>query len=337
MEKIFVRFKTFIEENKLILPGEKLILGVSGGPDSLFLFHMALMLKNHQKNEFIVAHFNHLLRKEASREEEYVRSVCQKNNIALVSEKKDVRKLFKGDSLEQTARNLRYDFFLKTSRTYKIKKVVLAHHKDDLIETVLLRMLRGSGLSGLRGILPISKYKKIVVVRPLLFLEKKEITAFLTAREIKYLVDKSNFQEEFLRNKIRLRLLPVLSKISNSYKDNLYNLAKSIGWDYDFIHKQSLLAVQSAVLKESANIFEISFEKIAHLHRSLLNGSIRICLEWTKGNLRRVDSKHIDEIIDLIFERPVGSVVDIPDLKITKKEKSLVFRKIEANSGHKTI
>jgi len=205
---LFEKFKTFIEENNLVKEKEKLILGISGGPDSVFLLIMFSKFKELRKIELITVHFNHALRKSADREEEFVRNLSENLNIKFVSEKKEVKKLYKGDSLEQTARNLRYDFFLKVARRYKIKKLALAHHKDDLVETVLLRIFRGTGLLGLRAMLPLSKYKNLTVIRPLLSLEKGEILDFLHKNKIPYMIDKSNFEEKFLRNKIRLEILP---------------------------------------------------------------------------------------------------------------------------------
>jgi len=327
-EQAYTRFHNFINDNRLLKPREKVILGVSGGPDSIFLFHMFLRLRQEQKNDFVVAHFNHCLRKEAAEEEEFVGEVCGKNNIRFISEAKDVRKIFKGDSLEQTARNLRLDFFLKLSRRYKIKKVALAHHKDDLVETVLLRIIRGSGLLGLRGMLPISKYKKIMLIRPLLSIEKQDILRFLKKNKIRYVLDKSNLQDVFLRNKIRLNLLPHFTGISSSFKDNIYNLSKAISWDYDFIYEQTKKIMEEAVIYERPYGLEISSKRISSIHRSLLNNLIRLSIEKVKGGLRRIESKHIEEIADLLYARTVGSVVDIPDIKVTKKPDSLVFKRV---------
>lgn len=326
MENTFRKFMNALEESGMLGSKEKIIAGVSGGPDSVFLFHMLCLLKKEYNNTFVVAHFNHLLRKESDREEEFVKNLCARHKITFVSERKEVRKYYKGDSLEQVGRNLRYDFFLNLSRRFKIKKVFLAHHKDDLVETVLLRIIRGSGLLGLRGILPVSKYKKILVMRPLLAFEKKEILTYLDTRKIAYMQDKSNLDDIFLRNKIRRRILPSLLKDFPSLKDNLYSLAKNVSWDYDFIYNQAKTILEKSIITNRQHFVEVKLEKIKHLHRALLNNLLRLSIEMARGNLRKIDSKHIDEVIDLVFNRPLNSIVDIPDLCIIKKRETLVFK-----------
>ena len=328
MNILFDKFSKFIEDNKLLERREKVILGISGGPDSVFLFHMLVEFSKNNRNLIVAAHFNHQLRSESDQEEEFVRTLCETHNVRFVSDTKDVRKFFKGDSLEQTARNLRLDFFLKVSRKLKIKKVALAHHKDDLIETVLLRLVRGSGLLGLRGLLPIRRYKKILLIRPLLFIEKKDILKALKQNNLKYVLDKSNFQDKFLRNKIRLHLMPSILKVSPSFKENVYSLSKNISWDYDFIYEQARIIQQNAIVLQQPHFVELNSRKMSGIHRSLLNNLIRITIEQVKGSLRRIESKHIEDIVGLLEDMPVGSVVDIPLVKIVKKPNSLLFKRI---------
>ncbi|MFC1514425.1 tRNA lysidine(34) synthetase TilS [Candidatus Omnitrophota bacterium] len=327
-QDLFVRCKEFIADNRLLQAREKVILAVSGGPDSIFLFNLFLELRQSQKIDLVVAHLNHGLREEAGAEEEFVASLCRDNAVRFVSQSKDVRRLCKGDSLEQTARNLRYDFFLATARRLKIKKVILAHHKDDLIETVLLRILRGTGLLGLRGMLPLSKYKKVVLIRPLLFLEKYEILTFLKNRNLTFMLDKSNLEDVFLRNKIRHDLAPSLARMSPTYKNSIYNLAKTISWDYDYIFQKAHAAFERSLIRQTDTLVEINTAKVLSLHRALAYNLLRICIERAKGSLRRVESKHLEQLFELLHSLPVGSVIDLPGLKVSKKEHSLAFRRM---------
>jgi len=324
---VYSKIKNFIKENSLINSKEKVILGVSGGPDSVFLFHAFLRLKEDKDflSRFVVVHFNHSLRPEADKEEEFVKKMCADFDLPFVSEKKDVRQFFSGDSLEQTARALRYDFFLSQARRLKIKKVVLAHHKDDLAETVLLRLIRGTGLLGLRGIAPLIKYKKIILVRPLLGIEKKDILTFLDNKGISYMTDKSNFDEEFLRNKIRLKLMPLLQEMNPKIKDNFYSLSKSISLDYQFIYSETVKVFNKAVKFQGDKQLKISLDLLGKLNPCLLNNLIRISIERLKGHLRRIELRHIEEVIDLMRFRPQGSVVDLPGIKVVKEKASLVF------------
>lgn len=326
MGNIFEKFKNAVEEDSLLNTKEKIIAGVSGGPDSIFLFHMLCMWKKLHNTTLVVAHLNHLLRKESVREEEFVKNLCVKHKVTFVSERKNVLKYYRGDSLEQVARNLRYDFFLKVSRRFKIKKVALAHHKDDLVETILLRIMRGCGLLGLRGILPISKYKKILVIRPLLAFEKSQIIKYLDDKKITYMVDKSNLDDIFLRNKVRHHVIPFLLKSFPSLKDNLYSLAKNVRWDYDFIYGQAKGILEKTIITNKPNLLEIRLERAKQVHKALLNNLLRLSIEMAKGNLRKINSRHIDEVIDLIFNRPPNSIVDIPGVSVIKKKELLVFK-----------
>src|SRR3989338_5392638 len=128
-------FSKTIKKYDLLKKKDRLLLGVSGGPDSVCMLYQFLAIQKDYRLKLLCAHFNHGLRKEADQEEAFMEKLCRDLQIKFVSEKNDVKRFFQGDSLEQTARNLRFDFFLKISRQNKIKKLALAHHKDDLAET----------------------------------------------------------------------------------------------------------------------------------------------------------------------------------------------------------
>lgn len=326
-ERLFQKFKEFITREKLIFPSERVILAVSGGPDSVAMFFLFLRLKKIQRNEFLIAHFNHSLRASADKEEEFVKSLARRFNLRFVSEKKEVKKYYRGDSLEQVARQLRYDFLLKVSRQFKIKKLALAHHKDDLVETVLLHLIRGSALTGLRGILPIIKYKKAWFIRPMLNMEKTEILDFLRAQNIEYIVDESNLSQDFLRNKLRLNLIPQLLSFNPSLKRTIYNMARVISWDYDFICEKARENFVKICKTHQNNLLSLDIKGLKSLHPSLFNYVLRMSIEKIKGNLKKIELKHIEEIKDLINNRPPGSVVDLPEVKIQKEKDILTFKR----------
>ena len=140
LTKIFIES---IRRNKLIQKKDKLMLAVSGGPDSICMLHLFYSLRDEFKLNLTCVHFNHCLREESDSDAEFVKKLCQELGVKFVSAKKNVYKFFKGDSQEQTARILRFDFFLNCSRSLKIKKIAIAHNKNDVVETVLMRILRG--------------------------------------------------------------------------------------------------------------------------------------------------------------------------------------------------
>jgi tRNA(Ile)-lysidine synthase len=324
-QDLFFRFREFIFKHELIGPKEKVILGVSGGPDSIFLLSMFSQLKNELGLDFIVAHLNHGLRAESDKEEEFVKQLCLSGGIKAVSDKRKINLMHKGDSLEQTARRVRYDFFSKIAREYKRKKLVLAHHKDDLAETVILRLLRGTGLKGLRGILPRTEYENLIVVRPLLDIEKREILDYLHQKGLEYRIDKSNFDQSFLRNQVRQSLMPELEKIKSSIKNNLCVLAKNAVRDYDFILQSALKNFRDIQVKSDSGGIVLDWNKLFGLHESLQYNIIRLSIGQAKGSLKRIDLKHIEEILKLIKQRPIGSVVDLPGVKVIKDRQEIRF------------
>jgi tRNA(Ile)-lysidine synthase len=319
-------FRNTIKELGLVKKKDRIVLGISGGPDSMCMLYLFSQLKKEYNLSIVCAHFNHALREDADKEELFVKKVCQDLKIKFISEKKEVRKFFKGDSLEQTARNLRYDFFLKCCRQTKMKKLALAHHKDDLVETVLMRMIRGSGLRGLRGFLSKSKYRGITVIRPLIEMNKKEIIDWLKYNKIYYCIDESNFEDKFFRNRIRLKLLPFLQELNPNIVDNLCNLAHNLSVDYDFIYNIAKEKFQYLKRRETKRDIRLDLKGLKELPPAIFNNVFRVAVEELKGNVRKIEGRHIKEIKDLVLNRPCGSIVDLPDLLVKKEENLLIIQ-----------
>lgn len=320
-------FLTTIKKYNLLKKKDKVLVGVSGGADSLCLLHLLCALRDEFKLKIYSAHFNHCLRQEADSEQEFVEDISKKLNVKCFSEKKKVKNFFKGDSLEQVARHLRYDFFFKVCRKEKIKKLALAHHKDDLSETVLLRLIRGSGLRGLRGFLPLLSIKNIKIIRPLIEIDKESIIKFCKEKNIPFKIDKTNFEESFLRNKIRLKLIPLLKEFNPSISQKLYELAITVAWDYSFIHN-SALSQFSLLIKRRGQKLALEIGFLKKLAPAIFNEVLRIALEEVKGNLRKIELKHILEIKDLITSRPPGSIVNLPQVCVEKVDKYLYIYRI---------
>lgn len=321
-------FLKTIKKNNLFKKNDKLLLGVSGGPDSIALLYNVINLAKDYKFKIVCAHFNHGLRKESDGEEKFIKELCSKLNIDFVSEKKNVNDFFAGDSLEQTARQLRFDFFLKVSRQAKIKKLVLAHHKDDLAETVLMRIIRGTGLKGLRGFLPKSQFRSLTVVRPFIDLEKKQILNWLDKKNIPFCLDKSNQEVKFLRNRIRIDLLPQLEAINKSIADRLSDLAVNAGLDYDFIYTFSKSEFRRLKQKRSGRGLSLGLKGLRELHPAIFNNVIRIAIEQIKGNTRRIDQNHLIEVKKLVLEGREEASIHLPKIVIKKEKKTLSIQSL---------
>lgn len=202
-------FQSHAEAKGFFLPGEKVFVACSGGPDSTALFLLLRELAPSLKLKLGILHFDHRLRKTSARDVKFVRKLAKRARVPFVlgtaPEEKE-KKL----SLEEAARQRRYDFFIRSAKRLKISKIAFAHTLDDQAETILMRLVQGTGPRGLLGIREILKMQGAVFVRPLLNYSKKEILRFLKEKEADFCRDETNAAARFLRNRIRLKLLPLL-------------------------------------------------------------------------------------------------------------------------------
>ncbi|MDR0546520.1 MAG: tRNA lysidine(34) synthetase TilS [Dysgonamonadaceae bacterium] len=251
------KVRQFIEAQRLLSGNEKLIVGVSGGADSVVLLSVLQCLGY----DCVAAHCNfHLRGEESNRDEKLVFDFTQSLNIKLVkidfntvSEAKK-RKI----SIEMAARDLRYEWFERLRNEYQADYIAVAHHQDDNIETVLLNLIRGTGLKGLTGIKP----ENGKIIRPLLCVSKQEILAFAQQKELPFVVDSSNLQDEFRRNKIRLNLLPALQTINPSFDKSLLQSVKY--WnEAEKIYRNHIDAVVEQVFDKANG--RINIQKLKNL------------------------------------------------------------------------
>ncbi len=200
----------FIEKHKMLEKGDRVLVAVSGGPDSICLLHILYSLREFYNIELSVIHINHLLRgRHADEEEEYVRDLCRDWDIPFYVFRKDIKAIskVKGISIEEVGREVRYNLFFRMKDSHDINKIALGQHGDDNAETILMRILRGTGPSGLAGIPP---YREDGIIRPLLDSTREEIEEYCRTHKLSPKTDKSNFQPIYFRNKIRLEVLPYL-------------------------------------------------------------------------------------------------------------------------------
>lgn len=318
---ILEKVRTTIEKYHLIGKGNKIVVGVSGGPDSVALLYLLARLKKELGVSLHIAHLNHMLRKDAQRDKEFVEKLSLRLNIPITAGQINVRQAAKSGSLEEIARNARLGFFFKVAKDIKAGKIALGHNLDDQAETVLMRILRGAGLCGLSGILPKRKISGYEIIRPLIEVRRKEIAAFLKRNKIKPRIDTSNLKDIYFRNKIRNRLLPLLEKEYNkNIKTVLSNTAESVGYDYDYLNKSATRA-----LKRLGDV-RLNLKQLLRLHPAILKMVLRLRIQRLKGDTRRITFRHIKEIEDLILNRPINSIVDLPKgISVIKKKAFLFF------------
>ena len=316
---ILTRVNNTIKNYRLIQKNDKILIGVSGGPDSVALLHILNSLSSKLKFSLYIAHLDHMLRKDAIKDVEFVKKLSRALKIPLAIGRVNVKILAKNTSIEEAARNARFEFFFRIARKIKANKIALAHNLDDQAETVLMRILRGTGLSGMSGILPKRKISGYEIIRPLLEVKRSEIESYLRDNRIKARQDRTNLKDIYFRNKIRNNLLPLLENhYSPNVKELLANLAENSASDYRFLE---LMAAK--VMKGTKTKFNL--KKLSKLHISMQRMLFRMAISNLQGNTRRITFQHIREIEDLILSRPQNSIVDLPKGISVIKKKSLIF------------
>ena len=308
--------------------GEKVIVGVSGGPDSTALLHILDTLRHKLGVQIQVAHINHQLRKTSRRDERFVARLCQNLQLPCTVKRVKVKLSAKKSSIEDAAREKRFACFLNLAKRKKANTIALGHTQDDLAETVLMRVLRGTGLLGLQGILPVKHRQDVTIVRPFIHFSKKEILAYLSQKKIKFCVDPTNRHTQFFRNKIRLKLFPLLEKqYQPNLREVLANLGASTATDYDYLQKQGADHLQRlGRFKKNKKQIVLPLSGLKSLHPALQRMVIRQAIQRLKGNLNQFSLTHMREIENLVRQRPNQSKVHLPhNMTVHKKESSIVL------------
>ena len=213
------------------LPDDYVVIGVSAGPDSMALLHM--IMKNCHKY-IVCAHINHNVRTNSDKEEEYLKNYCTKNNI--IFECMKINK-YTEKNFENEARKKRYAFYEKILNKYNSHYLLLAHHGDDLIETIMMKIVRGSNLEGYAGIKTYSKLNNYTIVRPLLNLTKEDIIIYNKENNIKYFIDESNEDTTYTRNRYRKNILPILKKENKNVHLKFLKYSETLQEYYNYVEE----------------------------------------------------------------------------------------------------
>ena len=247
-----------IKKYHLIETGDKLVLGVSGGPDSITMLDILLKIKQEKQIAFdmVVAHVNHMIREEANEDEEFVKKYCMKNNIQFFSKSIDVQKIANTNkiSTEEAGRDVRYAFFNEVLEKINGTKIAIAHNKNDKVETIIMNALRGCGLPGLKGIEPVREQ----YIRPLIECERKEIEDYCEENHIEPRMDKTNFENIYTRNKIRNIVIPYIQQEFNpNIIETMDRLSNLVTEQESYIQKQVEKVYEDIVLEEKINVYSI--------------------------------------------------------------------------------
>jgi tRNA(Ile)-lysidine synthase len=317
----------FIREYNLFSGGDKLVVAVSGGADSVCLLHILAQRRGELDLELHVAHLNHQLRgAESDADTSYVSALAHKLGVPATIERRDVAAYRdqKGGSLEEAAREVRYSFLAEVAREINAAKVVVGHTCDDHIETVLMHLLRGSGTAGLCGLQPHSVLQygenggQLEVVRPLLEITRQETLGYCRRHNLSPRSDSSNASLSFLRNRVRLELLPVLRSYNPGIDKSLLRLADIAGDDISFIEERASLLWKN-LAREKGDAIYLDINKIVALPHAIQRQLFRRAVKQLRGNLKDIEADHIEAMMDFL-SKPAGKRLCLPDGLILSTE-----------------
>jgi tRNA(Ile)-lysidine synthase len=300
-----------IARYNMISPGDGVVVAVSGGPDSVCLLDMLHELGDELGIQLLVAHFDHGLRPgEDEDETRFVESLAMSFNLPFET-KKAAQSLRQGTaSLEERARNARYRFFDEVKKKYEARKIAVGHNLNDQAETVLMRLMRGSGPSGLSGIRPFRDDK---IVRPLIELTRGEIESYLKQKRLAFVTDSSNLERRHLRNRIRMELLPQLKRYQPRIVEVLGQVAEIMRRDDEYLEERAAEWVEERVeIRDTGEVY-IPLPSFVELPEALRNRVIRQALKITGGNLRKVSTRHLDAVNLLATGKRPQTLVKLPN------------------------
>jgi len=305
-----------IKRYNLIGQNEKIVCGVSGGPDSICMLDILRQLQKESINfEIIVCHINHLIREEATSDETYVVNYCEKHNIKCYVKRIDVKEYAnnKKQGTEEAGRNVRYDFFDEVLKKEKANKIAIAHNKNDKIETMIMNVLRGSGVSGLKGIEPIRENKYI---RPLIEVERSEIEKYCDAFHLEPRIDKTNFENDYTRNKIRNIVLPYVKQEFNpNIIETMNRLSKVITEEDKYLTRQTREIFEKLKVREEEGLVILDLKKFNAQDNVIKNRLVLYAIEKTVGNVQNIEKINVDDMIKLC-ERNIGNKYLMPNKNV---------------------
>ena len=270
---MIIKVKNFIINYKLLTKQDKILVALSGGPDSIALLSIMLSLKEKFKLDLTIAHLNHGIRgTEADRDQSFSRQVAKEYKIPFYTKK---IALNNKKSSEDTLRNYRYKFLIDVAKKIGANKIALGHNADDQAETIIMRLLRGAGTKGLSGMTPIRQIEPgLCLIRPLLTSSRKEIVSFLIKKDLPFVEDLSNKDMSFLRNRIRHTLIPSLSSYNPNIKDTLIALGNRMFVIDDFLEKEAM-KIFHLVKKEGQQSYVLDRITLTRMHPALATTLIR--------------------------------------------------------------
>ena len=319
-----------IKKYNLIEKNDKIICGISGGPDSICMLDVLRKIKQELDFEIIVCHVNHMIREESTDDEKYVENYCKKNQIKYYVKRIDVKKYAnnKKQGTEEAGRNVRYEFFEEILNKEKANKIAIAHNKNDKIETIIMNVIRGSGISGLRGIEPKRNNKYI---RPLIETKRQDIEKYCEENNLEPRIDKTNFINDCTRNKIRNVAIPyIMQEFNPNIIETIDRLSIVISEEDDYLNNEIMDIYNKIKIKEEIGYIVLNLKEFNKKDKIIKKRLILYTINKTIGNVQNIDKINIDDIIKLC-ENNIGNKYLTPNknIKILVNKNQIFFEKIK--------
>lgn len=326
------KFLNTIKEHNLINSGDKIVIGVSGGPDSITLLTCMNKYKDKLGCEIIVAHVNHLIRKDSTDDEKYVEKICENSQIKFYKKRIEILKLAEEQKkgTEEVGRIERYKFFDEVAKEEGANKIAIAHNMNDNAETMLLNLIRGTGMNGLEGIQPV-EYKKYI--RPLINCSREEIEAYCDKYNLKPRIDSTNKENIYKRNIIRNKFIVELKELNPNIVETLSRTSKIIRAENEYIVKQAKKIFEEIAIynKNQKELGKIEFEvkKFNTLDEVIKQKIVFITIEKMLGSTRNIEKNNIDDVIKMA-QRNIGEkyILLNKNIKVLIKNKKIIFEAI---------
>ena len=334
---VFQKVEQYIEKRNMIQKEDKLIVGVSGGADSICLLFVLMELQKKLAFEMVVVHVNHGLRGEAAdADEAYVREVCKEHGIICEVYRENVERIAKErkQSTEEAGRHVRREAFAHTLEKYGGTKIALAHHMNDSVETFFMNLARGTGIQGMGGIRPITG----VYIRPLLCLERKEIEEFLKEKNIPYCMDSTNEQDDYTRNRLRNHVIPYLEKeVIARTVEHIGETMSQLQELQVFLQEQTEIYCEQCVkpYEKGYILLESSFFETPNVFRPFIVKNILVQICQKEKDIQEI---HLQQILEL-FQKQVGRQTHLPYEMQGKRtyEGVYIYKKTDADTDNLNV
>lgn len=302
-----------------------IVAGISGGPDSMALLHLLQRIRNKKNIKIVCAHVNHNVRKESDDEKIFLENYCKDKDI--IFEAMKIEK-YSDDNFHNEARNIRYRFFREIIDKYNASYLMTAHHGDDLMETVLMRISRGSTLKGYAGFSKIVNYDHYKLVRPLIFYTKEKLENYDHRYNIPYVIDSSNTKDQYTRNRYRKKVLPFLKEENPNIHLKYLKFSEDLLCYVDFIDKE-VKKIESKVLKDDVLQLDEFIRLDILLKRQILYKMLEKVYE---DDLILINDKHVELMLDLISSSKKNSYVYLPnDIRFMKEYNKCYLQRASSN------